>query len=231
MQHASSADHSSGSQGHAEIAEPVINVATELERVGVPGVVVPTSAVRTDDFNVSLSANECDVESESDMSSVFNGDVAAAADLEVEEEEDELNADQPSEDDWEEEGGWEDIEDEIDEQAAGRKGSAAWRRVREDWPLYTESKESCGLSSLEATFTLMEWRMRHKVKTLAMEELLRLLAEVLLPRGNLCPPSLYHARKLIRCAAVHPAFCNPVSLQMSTVDPPTLYELLHISEH
>ena len=81
-----------------------------------------------------------------------------------------------------------------------KRGSASWRWDHRAQPLWS----GCHLTSLQATFLVMEWRRRHKLKTAAMDELFRMLADLLLPPDNLFPPSVYHARKLIGCA---PALC------------------------
>ena len=105
----------------------------------------------------------------------------------------------------EEDDGSEGSETEDDDQWANynaereRTASAAWRYDRKDQPVYNieDARVRCPLTAEQATFLVMDWRKCHKLKTEAINELFRMLSEVLLPQPNLFPPSLYHARRMM----------------------------------
>lgn len=78
-----------------------------------------------------------------------------------------------------------------------KQGSAAHFKARRHVPLFPKDQAACSLTVEQTVFVLMEWRRRHKIRTVAFEELLQLLNKVMLPADNHLPPSLYIIRKFM----------------------------------
>ena len=72
-----------------------------------------------------------------------------------------------------------------------KEGSAAYYRHWSGRQLYPGAK----MTALQFSYLFSDWAMRNKVSSSAQEEMLRMLADVVLPPQNMCPPSKYKLRK------------------------------------
>ena len=82
----------------------------------------------------------------------------------------------------------------------GGRRTAAWYRERADWKLY----DGAQLTVMQAAFVMLSMKHRHQMKNCMLNELLRLLAEELLPDGNLMVPSVYLLKAVTGCAQLIP---------------------------
>lgn len=105
-------------------------------------------------------------------------------------------------------------EEEVEVEAEARDGDGApkrtsrWYQERLDQPLYA----GAAATLREAIYFWLTWRLRHQTGKMAFGELLRFVALVLLPPGNLLPSSEYMIAQVChfpRAHAQHSGFRPP----------------------
>lgn len=79
-----------------------------------------------------------------------------------------------------------------------RVGSAAWYRQHQHDPIYP----GAAITVLQAAFLILTMKLDLQLRSTAVDKICRRDKEVLLPRGNLYPPSLHTARQLVGCKSL-----------------------------